>query len=80
MNHSDKRKSLSYFEGIFDTASEGMLIVDASGHILQTNPAFDNLLGYKRSELKGKHFTEVIHTSKEVRKLTKSSFRNRIDA
>ena len=70
MNHSDKRKSLSYFEGIFDTASEGMLIVDASGHILQTNPAFDNLLGYKRSELKGKHFTEVIHTSKEVRKLT----------
>ena len=56
-----KGRSSTYFESVFKTASEGILIVDTGGHILESNPALDKLLGYKKGELKGKLFNELVH-------------------
>jgi PAS domain S-box-containing protein len=70
MSNSNQERSANYFKGIFEIASEGVVIVDASGHILKTNPAFDDLLGYTKDELKGKLFTEVIHKRKALKNQT----------
>ncbi len=61
MKSCSEKKSSKYFKGIFKTTSEGILIVDTDGHILESNPALDKLLGYKKGELKGKLFNELVH-------------------
>ena len=61
MKSCSEKKSSKYFKGIFKTTSEGILIVDTGGHILESNPALDKLLGYKKGELKGKLFNELVH-------------------
>ncbi len=70
MKSCSEKKSSKYFKGIFKTASEGILIVDTGGHILESNPALDKLLGYKKGELKGKLFNELVHKRDEVKKIT----------
>ena len=61
MKSFSEKKSSKYFKGIFKTTSEGILIVDTGGHILESNPALDKLLGYKKGELNGKLFDELVH-------------------
>ncbi|WP_343043998.1 bifunctional diguanylate cyclase/phosphodiesterase [Pseudoalteromonas caenipelagi] len=39
---------------VYNNSSEGMVITDANGYILDTNPAFSHVTGYKRSEVIGK--------------------------
>ncbi|MCF6434915.1 EAL domain-containing protein [Pseudoalteromonas sp. MMG022] len=39
---------------VYNNSSEGMVITDANGHILDTNPAFSQVTGFKRSEVIGK--------------------------
>ncbi|WP_232056503.1 bifunctional diguanylate cyclase/phosphodiesterase [Pseudoalteromonas sp. A25] len=39
---------------VYNNSSEGMVITDANGYILDTNPAFSAVTGYKRSEVIGK--------------------------
>lgn len=39
---------------VYNNSSEGMVITDANGYILDTNPAFSHVTGYKRSEVVGK--------------------------
>ena len=58
-------RSSTYLESVFKTASEGILIVDAGGHILESNSALDKLLGCKKGELKGKLFNELVHKRAE---------------
>ena len=70
MNFYNSKKSSNYLKGIFEAASEGILFVDASGHILRSNPAFYTLLGYKKDELNGKLFAEIVHSTAEVQKVT----------
>lgn len=41
------------YEEYFNDASEGLIIVDRSGHILETNPSADQLFGYSEAELVG---------------------------
>jgi len=60
-----KGRSSTYLESVFKTASEGILIVDTGGHILGSNPALDKLLGYKKGELEGKRFNEIVHQQAE---------------
>jgi len=70
MKPSCEERSSKYLEGIFETASEGIFVVDTDGHILRSNPAFDKLLGYGKGELKGKLFTEIVHKRAKVKKVT----------
>jgi len=73
MQSDDKKKSLDYLKGIFETASEGIFVVDADGHFIRCNPAFVKLLGYRQKELKGKLFVEIIHRKARVKRLTSPS-------
>jgi len=73
MLSDDKKKSLDYLKGIFETASEGIFVVDADGHFIRCNPAFVKLLGYRKRELEGKLFIEIIHRKARVKKITSTS-------
>jgi len=73
MQSDDKKKSLEYLKGIFETASEGIFVVDANGQILKSNPAFLKLLGYRQNEIKGKLFVEIIHQKARVKRFTSLS-------
>jgi len=70
MDFYDKERSSKYLEGIFETASEGIFVVDAGGYVLRSNPAFDRILGYEKDELNGKLFTEIAHKDAKVKKVT----------
>jgi len=55
------RETEKRFRKIFEEAAIGMSLVDMGGNILDTNPAFLNMLGYNRDELCNKPFQEVLH-------------------
>jgi len=59
-----KKASLQFSElryrRLFETAQDGILILDAgSGKIVDANPFLEELLGYSKKELSGKHLWEI---------------------
>ena len=55
------RRSEEEFHIIFEHAAIGMVLVDPSGHLLRSNPAFRDLLGYSERELPFLTFADVTH-------------------
>ena len=54
------RESETHYRRFFESAKDGILILDAvSGEILDMNPTFNQLLGYSPEELIGKELWEV---------------------
>ena len=49
------------FQRIFDEAGIGIVLVDITGHVVESNPAFQHFLGYRLDELKTMAFPEFIH-------------------
>lgn len=45
----------SRLQAVIDTAVDGMIIIDAVGHILMYNPACEQLFGYTREEVLGEN-------------------------
>ena len=43
----------AWYRGIIEAAPDGMLVIDANGMILMTNPQLDQLFGYDSGELAG---------------------------
>jgi PAS domain S-box-containing protein len=43
----------AWYRGIIEAAPDGMLVVDAGGNIVMTNPQLDKLFGYAAGELHG---------------------------
>ncbi len=70
MKAFDGQKAIQYFESVFQYSVEGIIIVDASGTILQSNPAFEKLLGYNKEQLTGTSFIKLAHKGEKVQKLT----------
>ena len=52
-------ESEARFKGAFSNAPIGMAIVSLNHKILDANPAFNRMLGYKNGELEGKSFEEI---------------------
>ena len=52
------RESEEKFRGIFENATDGMVLTDEKGCIIALNSAYENLFGVKRSELLGKPIWE----------------------
>ncbi|MDX2227902.1 MAG: PAS domain S-box protein [Verrucomicrobiae bacterium] len=50
----------SFFENIFRHTSDGMLVLDATGTILQVNPRAEKILGLPLREQRGRPLREVI--------------------
>ncbi|MGO9461170.1 MAG: PAS domain S-box protein [Rhodomicrobium sp.] len=55
------RASGARFQGMYERALAGIAIVDWEGRIEQCNPAFCALLGYTEDELRGNHFSSIVH-------------------
>lgn len=48
------------FRAIFESTTLGIKVLDLDGNILQTNAAFQKMLGYSNVEFFGRHFTEFL--------------------
>ncbi len=55
-----QKRSENLYTHIVDKTSDGVIHVDPSGCILAVNSTFKDLLGYERSEVGGKSFTEFL--------------------
>ncbi|MDP1525321.1 MAG: PAS domain S-box protein [Rhodocyclaceae bacterium] len=50
----------NWFRSIIETAPDGMLVTDASGQILLTNPEVERIFGYEAGELIGGHIEQLV--------------------
>jgi PAS domain S-box-containing protein len=55
------------FRSIFESVTVGIKVLDLEGKILQTNPSFQSMIGYREDELAGNHFHKFLHPD-DVRK------------
>ncbi len=54
------RESEERYRRLFETAQDGMLILDASsGEIIDANPYLREIIGYSKEELKGRHLWDI---------------------
>ncbi len=54
---------------IFESTTVGIKVLDLEGHILQTNPAFQEMTGYSSDDLVGMHFSSLLLPSDLTRML-----------
>ncbi len=54
-------KSEARFRAIFEKSGMGIVLLDLTGRPLQTNPAFQHMIGYSENELRGMTFTDFTH-------------------
>jgi len=54
------RATEAWYRGIIEAAPDGMLVVDAEGHILRTNRQLDQLFGYNAGELIGEAIERLV--------------------
>lgn len=54
---------------IFESTTVGIKVLDLEGHILQTNPAFQEMTGYSSDDLVRMHFSSFLHPSDSTRML-----------
>lgn len=52
----------NWFRSIIETAPDGMLVTDAQGRILLTNPRAEAIFGYRAGELIGTLFSQLVPT------------------
>ena len=57
------KQARDFLENIFQTTDNGMFVTGDGGHIIRTNRAFANILGYEDQELHGLHYS-VLYTSR----------------
>lgn len=70
------RESEHKFRSIIEQSSEGIILVDEQGYIIEWNQANEKITGIKREEALGKPFWEVQHrgTSPERRSLSRYEY------
>src|SRR5207248_1325965 len=68
----DQVEALARFEATFASALTGMVLLDLDGHILDSNPAIQRLLGYAHEEIAGCRLSKFVHQAD--RRKTRSSY------
>ncbi len=58
------------FQSIFESTSLGIKILDLNGNILQTNAAFQRIIGYSESEILGRRFYDFLHPADMARAMS----------
>ncbi len=53
------RQSEAKYRRLYESIADGVVAVDLSGHILETNPAFESMLGYSGEELRRLRYQEI---------------------
>lgn len=59
------KKALKDWRDIFNAISDGVLILDLEGHILDSNGVFESTMGIKTENIIGKHCYDIIHRSSD---------------
>ena len=62
----DHRDSETRFEEFFENAGIGIALLDDDGRFTQSNPAFQDMLGYSADQLKNKTFKDLGHPDDPV--------------
>lgn len=62
LNLSEER-----FQSIFESTSLGIKILDLTGTIIQTNAAFQDIIGYSEPEIVGRRFYDFLHPADMAR-------------
>jgi len=57
---SDLRRQGKYFRSLFENSPEGIVVFDGEGLVVDVNPAFERLFGFKRGEMAGKNVIAFI--------------------
>ncbi|KXB06817.1 hypothetical protein AKJ52_01530 [candidate division MSBL1 archaeon SCGC-AAA382C18] len=52
------RERESRLQNLFDTMSEGVILTDPDGQIVEANPAAERILGLERSEIEGRNYVD----------------------
>ena len=65
----DLEISQERFRSIFESVTLGIKVLDLEGNILQTNSAFQNMIGYTEEELTGRPFHDFIYSDDVARGL-----------
>ncbi len=75
------RESEERYRRLFETAQDGMLILDgSSGKIIDANPYIKEILGYSKEELEGKHlwelgtFDDIVENRKKFEELKEEGY------
>ena len=55
------RQSEERFRAVFESAALGVVLSNLDGKVVESNPAFQDMLGYTMSELHDKTFVELTH-------------------
>ncbi len=55
------------FHAIFESTSLGIKVLDVTGTILQTNAAFQQIIGYSEAEVLGRRFYDFLHPADMAR-------------
>ena len=65
----DLEISQERFRSIFESVTLGIKVLDLDGNILQTNSAFQEMLGYREEELTGRPFHDFLYSDDVARGL-----------
>jgi PAS domain S-box-containing protein len=70
------RNSQARFRTIFDQAHLGMVLINLNGQVMESNPAFEQMLGCETIELQQMRFTDLIHATdtREMRRTLRKLF------
>ena len=60
-SRAELAEASSQFEAFFDISLEVMAIFSLDGFLLRINPAWERILGFTIEELRGRHFTDLVH-------------------
>jgi PAS domain S-box-containing protein len=55
------RQSEARFRTVFESSALGIKLIDLDGRIIETNPAFEEMIGITAEDLLGTHFTEFTY-------------------
>ncbi len=55
------RESEERFRRIAENALDLIFMTDHDGHFVYANPSFETVLGYEPEQLRGRHFTQIVH-------------------
>ncbi len=58
-----RSRALEQYRDFFESSSDGMVVVDAGGHVLYVNRAAEQMTGYAREGLAGRRFTDLVAES-----------------
>jgi len=57
---SEARRQREYFRSLFENSPEGIVAFDREGVVVDVNPAFERLFGFKQGEMVGKNVIDFI--------------------